>query len=186
MKTPGRMHDAVVLSKKKKDTLWKPPSLRHLICTMVHAWHWIAFTWSFLYCLGSFVLDVWEWEQVKRKTPLGRLMTWIWFNDLFSWFWHFLWFHNTETHVFICGLNPTKYELSAAICDILPIFAIKFKIFLQSHIESFFLYLNFEDVSCGMVTHICNPTQEVQIRRVTAGSKPEKIVFNSLSQKNPP
>jgi hypothetical protein len=36
MKTPGRIQEAVVLS-KKNDTLWKPPSLRHLTCTLVHA-----------------------------------------------------------------------------------------------------------------------------------------------------
>jgi hypothetical protein len=36
MKTSGRMEEAVVLS-KRKDTLWKPPSLRHLIGIMVNA-----------------------------------------------------------------------------------------------------------------------------------------------------
>jgi hypothetical protein len=78
---PGRMQEAVAFS-ERKDTLWKSPCLRHLICTMVHAWHWITRTWSSPYCLGSFVLHVWEREQVKRKTLLGRHMTWICFNDL--------------------------------------------------------------------------------------------------------
>jgi hypothetical protein len=102
-----------VLSKKKKDTLWKPPPLRHLISTMVHAWYWVNFNVSIrscLYCLGSFVLHAWVWEPVKWKTPLGRKKTWIWFSDLLSLFWHSLWFHNTETHNFICGLCPTEYE----------------------------------------------------------------------------
>jgi hypothetical protein len=142
MKTSGRMHEAVVLSKKRKDTLWKPPSFRHLICTMVRAWHWITSTWS-LYCLGSFVLHVWEWEQVKRNAPLGRHMTWILFNDLLSLCWYSLWFHNADSHFHLWTESHTWW-VSAAICDFFTnniCHWIK-KISSQAHI-SFFSLLKF-------------------------------------------
>jgi hypothetical protein len=125
---------------------------------------------------------VWEWEQVKRKIPLGRHVTCIWFNDLLSVFWHSLWFHNTETHIFICGLSPKEYEsVLPSVIFYQQYLSLTSKTFLQVHIQLFFSLLRFEDVSCVLVTHICNPTHEIEIRRV----KPRKIVFNILSQKKP-